>query len=588
MNLKQNKRYSVTGLVALPPLMVALLAACTGGPVAVGGGGRTVSCQAAAAAVAAGYPASGTTLRILKAEDVAATDKASASCLIEGALNERTSAVDGRPYAIKFRLRLPEPARWNGKFYMEGGGGANGILTQAVGMAPGTSTNAFERGYAVIATDSGHDNAVNSDPQAGGASAFGRDPQARIDFGYASYERVALVGKQLVAARYERAPAKSYFMGCSEGGREAMLVSQRFPTLFDGISAGAPAIGLPLMASYAPYLVKTLAPAAAAEGHRDAQGRALVTKLYTDADLQLAANAIVQACDALDGLADGMSNNLAACTDAVVVPKLTALTCRGAKTEQCLTANQIGALQKAYGGPRTSSGKQLYPAQPWDPGLGGMAGGKFNPDFRRWWFGTYDSPTNNAIKFTLSGPQHAMVWQTPPVLNLTIPQYFDYALTYDLDATEANITRTTALYTVSTSEYGMARSTELSKFRDRGSKLLVWIGNADAAVGVGETIDWYRQLNEREGGRAANFARLFTVPGMNHCSGGPATDRFDMLSTLEDWVERGKAPDRILATAGQPAYFGVASRTRPLCPYPQYARYKGSGDINDAANFDCH
>lgn len=568
------------------PVLASLLAACAGGR-GVATSAQPMDCVQAAASVAANNPVRGTTLRILKAENQAATADVKANCLVEGAMNERVSSVDGRPYAIKFRLRLPVLKEWNGKFYMEGGGGANGVLTEAFGIAPGTSTNAFERGYAVIATDSGHDNAVNSDPNAGGASAFGRDPQARIDFGYNAYDVVAQIGKAIVAAVYARRPEHSYFMGCSEGGREAMMVSQRFPAHFDGVSAGAPAIGLPYMASFAPYLVKTFAPAAAAAGHRDAQGKPLVTKLYTDADLQLVANAILEACDSLDGLKDGISNNFAACTDAVVVPKLTALTCQGAKTDSCLTANQIGALRTAYAGPKTSAGVQLYPSQVWDPGIGGMAGNTFNQGFRRWWFGSYTSSTNNAIKFTLSGPQHALVWQTPPVLNLSIPQYFDYALTYNMDDTEGNVNRKTSLYTRSTAEYGLATSPDLSKFRANGGKLLVWIGNADAAVGVNETIGWYNKVNERQGGKAADFARLFPVPGMNHCSGGPATDKFDMLTALENWVERGIAPDSIHATATNPAYFGASARSRPLCPFPKFAQYNGAGDINVAESFTC-
>ena len=568
------------------PVLASLLAGCAGDR-AVATLAQPMDCSEAAASVAAHNPVRGTTLRVSKAQSQAATSTVRANCLVEGAMNERVSAVDGRPYAIKFRMRLPVLKEWNGKFYMEGGGGANGVLTEAFGMAPGTSTNAFERGYAVIATDSGHDNAVNSDPNAGGASAFGRDPQARIDFGYNAYDVVAQVGKAIVATLYARKPEHSYFMGCSEGGREAMVVSQRFPAHFDGVSAGAPAMGLPYMASYAPYLGKTLAPAAAAAGHRDAQGRALITKLYTDADLQLVSSAILDACDGLDGLRDGMSNNLAACGDAVVVPKLTALTCQGGKTATCLTASQVSALRTIYAGPKTSTGVQLYPSQVWDPGIGGMNGAAFNQGFRRWWFGTYDSPTNDAIKLTLSGPQHAMVWQTPPVLNMTIPQYFDYTSTYNMDDTEANVNRKTSVYTQSAAEYGLARSSDLSKFRQNGGKLLVWIGNADAAVGVNETIGWYKQVDQRQGGKAADFARLFTVPGMNHCSGGPATDKFDMLTALENWVERGVAPDSIPATATAPGYFGVAARSRPLCPYPKYAHYKGAGDINFAENFAC-
>ena len=549
---------------------------------------QALSCAAAAGTIAANNPVAGTTLRILKTEEQAATETVKANCLVEAAMNERIGTVDGRPYAIKFRLRMPLPADWNGKFFMEGGGGSNGVFSQALGAhSPGSGTNAYSRGYAVISTDSGHDNAVTADPNAGGDSAFGRDPQARVDFGYNSYDVAARAAKAIVGAYYGQKPAHSYFMGCSEGGREAQTISQRFPTIFDGISAGAPPMRQPYMATYSPHLAQTLAPLAVAAGYVDANNRPALNKIYTDADIQLVSKAIVEACDGLDGLADGMSNNRAACTDAVVVPKLTALTCKAGKTADCLTADQIAAMRKAYGGPKTSTGLQLYPNQVWDPGIGGMNGGVFNAGFRVWWFGSYGATVNDAIKLSISGRGHMLVWQTPPVLGLTVAQYLDYALTYNLDDTEANMNRKTAIYTTSPIEYGRADSSDLSGFKQNGGKLLVWIGNADPAVGVNETIEWYDRVNQQQGGKAADFARLFTVPGMNHCAGGPSTDKFDMLTALENWVERGEAPDSIPAEASKPGYFGVASRTRPLCPYPTYAQYKGSGDINVAANFAC-
>ena len=128
---------------------------------------------------------------------------------------------------------------------------------------------------------------------------------------------------------------------------------------------------------------------------------------------------------------------------------------------------------------------------------------------------------------------------------------------------------------------------DLTAFRQRGGKMIAWIGNADPAVSPRDTIDWFKSVDARQGGRAGDFLKLFVVPGMNHCAGGVATDRFDMLTPLENWVERGVPPASVVAEASNPGYFGVASRSRPLCPYPQYARYNGSGDINVASNFSC-
>ena len=564
------------------PVLASLLAACAGDR-GVAFSAQPMGCAQAAASIAANNPVRGTTLRISKAESQAAISDVKANCLVEGAMNERVSAVDGRPYAIKFRMRLPD--LWNGKFYMAGGGGSNGTLGDASGPIAGFAS-ALARGYAVIVTDSGHDNAVNTDPAKGGASAFGLDPQARVDFGYHSYDVVTQMGKALATSFYGKKPSHSYFVGCSEGGREAMLVTQRFPTYYDGVVAGCPAMSTPVVASYSSLLAQSFAPLAVQAGSIDASGRPLVNKVYTDADVQLVANAILKACDAQDGLVDGMVNNLAACTDAVVVPELTAIVCKGGKTDACLTGAQVSALRATFAGPKTSAGVQLYPGIPWDPGIGGMNGTTFNQGFRSWWMGTYDSPTNDSVLMTLRAPQHSMVYTTPPV-PLTVAQNFDFELNFNRDDLMANVTRTTAVYTTSALDFGMANSTDLTGFKRNGGRLIAYNGRADPAVSSHETIAWLDKVNQAQGGTASSFVRLFLVPGMNHGSGGPATDRFDMLRALEDWVERGVAPDSIPASATNPGYFGVASRTRPLCAYPGWAHYKGAGDINEASSFTC-
>ncbi len=571
--------------IQLVPAAALLLVAC-GSPQNVMTAAQPQSCAAAAASVAANNPVPGTTLRITRAEDQAATPTARAHCLVEGAMNERVSAVDGRPYAIKFRMRMPVPQNWNGKFFMQGVGGSNGIVDTGYGLYSGMTSTAFSRDYAVIVQDSGHDNAVNSDPNAGGQSAFARDPQARIDFGYNSYDVTTQIGKAIVGAFYAKAPQHSYFLSCSDGGRQAVGIAQRFPQHYDGIVAGAPAMSIPYMTAYVPHLLKTLAPLAIKAGHVDVNGRALINKVYSDADLHLVSNAVLDACDAQDGLKDGIANNLAACTDAVVVPKLTALTCQGAKTASCLTGEQIGALRTAFAGPKNSKGEQLYPGNPWDPAIGGLNGTEYNQGFRAFWFGNHAAATNTATKLTLSAPQAALLWKTPPTV-LSIPQSMDYFMTYNVDDTEASITRTTDLYRHPVKDWGLSNSPDLSRIKQGGGKMISWIGNADPAVSANETIAWYNKVNEREAGKAAEFLKLFVVPGMNHCAGGMATDRFDMLTALENWVERRAPPASVYAEASKPGYFGVASRSRPLCPYPQYAQYKGSGDINVAANFSC-
>ncbi len=546
--------------------------------------GASQRCALAADKVASMKSEGWSTLRITRAEPQPADQSMVAHCLIEGAANERIGKVDGRPYAIKFRMRLPH--LWNEKFFMAGGGGTNGVMGDGSGPIAGY-VSALARGYAVIVTDAGHDNAVNTDPAQGGAAAFGLDPQARLDMGYNAYDVVTQLGKVFTSAFYGSKPKHSYFIGCSEGGREASILSQRFPSHYDGVVAGCPAMSTPIMAAYSSHLAQVFSPLAVKEGHFDPSGkRPLLTNLYTDADFQLVSQSILKACDALDGLADGMVNNLAACTDAVVIAQLKSLACTGAKTDSCMMSEHITALVAAFSGPKTSTGTQLYPGNPWDPGIGGMNGKTFNQGFRAWWVGSYGSKTNNAIKLTLSSPLHAMFYTTPPV-PLTVDQNFDFELNFNRDELMANASRTTALYTTSALDFALANSTDLSGFKQNGGKLIVWIGQADPAVSPNETISWYDKVNQAQNGTAASFARLFLIPGMNHGGGGPATDKFDMLTALENWVELGAAPDQIPASATNPGYFGVSSRTRPLCPYPQYARYKGSGDINTANNFSC-
>ncbi len=565
---------------------LAAWAFCAGIAPATATAAEPLRCAEAAARVAADNTVPGARLRITKAEEQGATAAAKAHCLVEGAINERIGTVDGLPYAIKFRMRLPLAGDWNGKFFMESVGGSVGTLTSVFGLTQGMTSSAFSRGYTVIMGDSGHDSAVNTDPAAGGTSAFARDPQARIDFGHASYDLVAQTGKALSVAFYGRPSSRAYFSACSDGGRQAVGIAQRYPQHFDGILAAAPAVDIPHMTAYVPHLLKTLAPLAIAGGHRDANGRPLINKIYTDADLQLVSNAVLAACDGLDGLQDGISNNIDACTDAVVHPKLAALACSGEKTASCLSTAQIGALKTAMAGPKTSAGVQVYPGHAWDPGIGGMNGAAFNNGFRAFWFGAYDAPVNTATKLTLSAPQAAMLWKTPP-LALPTAQYIDHFLAYDIDATQASITAKTDVFKTSVAEWGQMDSPDLSAFKRRGGKMIAWIGNADPAVSPKDTVRWYKSVDAHENGKAAEFLRLFVVPGMNHCAGGVATDRFDMLAPLEDWVERGIAPRSVPAEASNPGYFGVASRSRPLCPYPQYAHYNGSGDINVASNFSC-
>ena len=222
-----------------------------------------------------------------------------------------------------------------------------------------------------------------------------------------------------------------------------------------------------------------------------------------------------------------------------------------------------------------------------DPGIGGQSGSTFNQGWRSWVLGSFNSATNNAQKVTRSCASSALRYTAHPVLPfVTDRDCVPFQLSFDFDTLLERVNETSGIYTVSAVDLGLIDSTDLSAFKAHGGKLIVYHGGADGAFSVNTTINWYNDV-KAENGKAEDFARLFVVPGMNHCSGGPSTDDFDMFPEVVNWVENGVAPDSVVATASNPGYFGVESRSRPLCPYPKQARYKGSGDINDAGNFIC-
>jgi hypothetical protein len=497
-------------------------------------------------------------------------------CDVAGKIAER-AGTNGQRYAIKFRLRLP--TAWNGRFFFQGGGGSNGNVGDALGPLQGNQPAvALVLGYAVVSQDSGHDNTANNDPMRGGSQTFGFDPQARIDFGYNSYDQVAGLSKAIISRYYGRPAEKSYFAGCSEGGREGMMLSQRFPNDFDGILACSPGFNLPRAAVAEAWDSQAFADVARAGNLLDANNQPHVNKAFTDQDLLLVSNAVLAACDALDGAADGMVQNFFACTTAAVAPKLSAITCAGAKTGACLSLAQVTALKKVFNGARTSKGEAVYAGWAWDAGVGGKVGDVYNQGWRVWKLGPYGAPANAAINLTLGASALPSIFVTPPVaVAMSAGGAAAYALSFDVESYRPAIT--------SALDFMKANSTDLTAFKGHRGKLVVAQGVSDPVFSILDTIDWWNALNKANGGRAAEFARLFAVPGMNHCAGGPSTDQFDAFGALVAWVEKGIAPDRIVATAraGTP----WPGRTRPLCAYPKQARYKGTGNMEDADSFVC-
>jgi hypothetical protein len=533
-----------------------------------------------ALATATGLPNASTVIGT--ATFTAATATVAEHCLINGSINSRTG-VDGQHYAINFRLRLPTV--WNGRLYMGGGGGTDGTIVDPVTTTVG-GTTLTSLGYATLGTDGGHDNTVDNNPNAGGTASFGADPQARIDFGFNAIDQTAQVGKALVAKYYGKAASKSYFVGCSEGGREAMVMSQRFPTYFDGIVAGDPGFHLPLAAVAGAQVSQAFATVARNQNLVDGKGAPAINKTFTDPDLMLVRGAVLAACDSLDGLADGIVDNIPACTPALVNPQLAALQCAGAKTAACLSADQITALQTAMAGPKNSQGQSLYNSWPWDAGISGQSGTTFNQGWRSWWLGSFASANNNSTKLVLAGGALPLDFIGPPTIVPT-SGLVDYMLSFSLDVDAPKVYQRSGIFSESPAQFMFADSTSLGVFQGHGGKMIMYHGGSDTSFSVQDTIDYYNALNSTNGGTVASFVRLFVVPGMNHCSGGPATDQFDTLTPLVNWVENGVAPDSIVATASNPGYFNVASRTRPLCPFPKQARYNGTGDINVASSFTC-
>jgi feruloyl esterase len=486
-------------------------------------------------------------------------------------MQERTG-IDGQKYAIRFHLRLPD--QWNGRFFMQGGGGTNGVLGDAIGRLQGEDP-ALAQGYAVLSQDSGHDNATNTVPERGGASAFGFDPIARANYGGDSLELATLAAKAAVRAYYGAEPRYSYFVGCSKGGQEGMALAQQYPSLYDGIVAGSPGFSLPRAAAGEAWNTQVFASVVKARG--ESVTPATLAASFSMADLGLVRDAVIEACDADDGLADGLIEDFRQCTSDKVVPRLKARQCAGGPGAGCLSGAQIAALERIHQGARTSTGQQVYPGFPWDAGWSDMG-------WRIWMIGTPDGSVPS-INVAMGGPSLAAVFTSPPRAFADPAAMLDYLLNFDFDRDSAGIDAVVPPFTRSAWDDISARSSDLDAFRARGGKLIVPHGVSDPVFSITDTLDWWNEVNSRYAGKAANVARVFPVPGMGHCQGGPATDQFDAFGALVDWVEQGEAPDRLPARAGPGSPW--PGRERLLCPFPKVARPIAGKNGEEADAFEC-
>ena len=463
-------------------------------------------------------------------------------CLFRATVNPRPSGMDGMTYGVGFELRLP--TAWNGRFLFQGGGVLDGVLNPAYGGVAGFK-GALERGFAVVSTHGGHRGRSASDAR------FGLDQQARLDFAYQAVERTTHEAKALVVRYYGQAPQKAYFMGCSTGGREAMMAAQRLPLEFDGVVSGHPTFNLTRIAVNQAWNTQVLTRIAP----KDAQGRPILSKAFTPAQLKGVADAVVAECDAKDGLADGMINDYRACR---FTPQR--LICKSkSQAGACLSPAQADALEKVFGGARDSKGRSIYGTYPFDTGIAA-------PVWIPMHIGTSPTEAANSADAILGQDTLRYYAMTPPD-----PGYD--SKTFDFDRDLARTRQTEAI--------NDATATYLGTFVARGGKMIVYHGLSDQGMSTSVLSDWYDQLTPAEGGGPQAWARLFLIPGMTHCGGGQATDRFDMLTALQLWVEEGKAPDRVVATGA--AFPGLS---RPLCPYPKVARY-ADGDVKDEKSFAC-
>lgn len=507
--------------------------------------------------------------RIVSAKSVAAASGQPAHCDVSGIMHEREGRF-GQSYAIRFRMRLPE--NWNQRMLFQGGGGSNGVVGDALGNVS-TGPSALAQGYAVIAQDSGHDNATNSDPARNGALAFGFDPQARADYGNTSLKASAEAAKALIRAVYGRRPKFSYFVGCSKGGQEGMAFAQRYPDVFDGIIASAPGFALPRAALAEAWDSQAFAAVA---GPRGSVRLADLAKTFSATDFDLVRGAILDACDGDDGLKDGMVADIQACTDNKVVSRLDTKVCTDAKSDACLTPAQVTALRRVMSGAKTSGGQALYSGWFWPASI-------HAPDWRMWKIGSADGRVPPLNVF-LGAPALASAFTTPPVALGDPQSMLDYQLGFDFDRDASKIYATGDGFTRSAWQDVGMRSSNLKAFKARGGRLIVPHGESDPVFSLKDTLAWFDTVNGENGGRAADFVRVFPVPGMCHCGGGASTDSYDMFTALVDWVEHGKAPNAVVATAGPATPW--PNRSRPLCAYPQVARYVG-GDIEKAESFKC-
>jgi feruloyl esterase len=421
---------------------------------------------------------------------------------------------------IEMELWLPATG-WNGKFEAVGNGGWAGSIN-LTGMAA-----ALVEGYAVASTDTGHKSAETP----GGSFALGH-PEKLIDFGSRAVHEMTIASKAVTAAFYGRPPRLSYWDSCSNGGRQGLMEAQRFPGDFDGIVAGSPALN---------WSGRALSSLWVAQAVRKDDSSYIPASKYT-----VLHKAVLQACDLLDGVADGILEDPTQCK---FDPKV--LLCKGADEVSCLTAAQVDAARKIYAPATDAAGKEFY------PGL---------------------EPGSELGWATYAGPKPFSIGEDYGKFVLFRDAGWDYrSLNF---AADASVGERIDNGTID------AKNPDLRAFFSHGGKLVQYHGWSDPQIPPLHSVSYYKSVLKAMGGsgKVQDSYRLFMVPAMQHCGGGPGPNQFNALAAVERWRESGVAPDQIVASH---VTNNRVDMTRPLCPYPTVAQYKGSGSVKDAGNFVC-
>lgn len=485
--------------ISLPNTTITLSEFVPEGPAQPAGGARGARGAAPAAAANAGGRGGGAPAQILPAR-----------CRVVAVLKPSSDSH------INMELWLPPADKWNGKFQAVGNGGWAGSIQGLTGAMPA----ALRAGYATAGNDTGHEGG-------NGVFALGH-PEKLRDFADRAMHEMTVQSKALIKAFYDQGPRLSYYNGCSTGGRQGLMAAQRWPEDFDGIIAGAPANDHTWM--HAADIARMT------DIYKDPEG------FIPQAKQTVLAQAVMNACDALDGVKDNLVTNPMACKFDPAV-----LQCKAGDAADCLTPKQVTTAKRLYADAKTSKGELIFPGYP--------LGGESNYNVMRG--GT--APGNLQLDtYKLAHNDANWDWKT-----------------FNLDTDTALVK----------SKIGFIDSVDpdMSKFKAHGGKLIMYHGWADPAIQAGHTIVYYNSVLAKMGQNQNNWMGLFMVPGMGHCQGGAGPNQIDWVGALENWREKGQTPTSIIGrgtNAGAPM-------TRPLCPHPQVATYKGTGDSNDAANFVC-